>query len=706
MHLPIGNEIDAFIYDRLGRESLKPSPQADKRTLLRRLSLDLIGLPPTPEEVQRFLHDDSPDAYAREVERLLSSPHFGERMAIRWLDLVRFADTVGFHGDQNHNIYPYRDFVINSINRNQPFDEFTRDQLAGDLLPNPTPEQLAATGVLRLNMMTREGGGQPEEYLAKYTADRVRLLGTAWLGSTTGCCECHNHKFDPFTIKDFYSLGAYFDDLRQWGIYADYDFATNDYTPNPELDGFGNHHPFPPEMRIDSASTWASLLEREAVVEDLAAAAVPEKQRTSAEMKAWAQQLKSWLQSNPEGWQAAKISKVESAGATKTTLLEDQSVLFEGDPAGAENITLELHAPTSIPIVSMRLEVLPDERHGGFVGRQADGHFELSVPKITRVAKAQRDTPATPVALPSYDRIELPHQQFLSLAEVEVLVKQADGQMVNVAPAGVARQSSTYPGGEARKAIDGITDGDMKRSNSVSHTNKESHSWWELNLAGEHAIQEVRIWNRTDGKLGSRLTGYRVILLDAERNTLWQTKPDLPTPKVSINPPDKLFRSRNQQLEIAWAIADRKRPMEYKQSRIPEYLGKRWASGPEVWQLPSDEARLKHTAVYHFERPVTLEDGDSLFVTLRSADVGRVRVSFSPFVRNVAGKPAVSERLKAEGSPAQATFAAWFLSTTPKTRYPEAFRKALRLVAQRHSGFAMTMIAQPVEEAKRRRSRV
>jgi hypothetical protein len=156
----VRNPIDAFILHRLEEKGLKPSPEADKAMLLRRLSLDLVGLPPTPEEVKAFLSDANPESYERQVDRLLASPHFGERMAVPWLDVVRFADTVGYHGDQDVNIFPYRDYLIDSFNQNKPFDQFTIEQLAGDLLPNPTTESRVATGFNRLNMMTREGGAQ------------------------------------------------------------------------------------------------------------------------------------------------------------------------------------------------------------------------------------------------------------------------------------------------------------------------------------------------------------------------------------------------------------------------------------------------------------------------------------------------------------------------------------------------------------------
>src|SRR6266446_4845726 len=244
----VSNPIDAFVLNTLETKKIRPSPEADKRTLLRRLSLDLIGLPPTPAEVSAYLADSSPKAYERQVDHLLASPHFGERMAVPWLDVVRYADTVGYHGDQNVNVFPYRDYVVDAFNRNKPFDRFTLEQIAGDLLPNASTEARVATAFNRLNMMTREGGAQPKEYLAKYAGDRVRTISMAWLGSTMGCCECHSHKFDPFTIKDFYAFEAFFADVKQWGVYMDYD-----YTPNPDLKGWSNDHPFPPEIEVESA---------------------------------------------------------------------------------------------------------------------------------------------------------------------------------------------------------------------------------------------------------------------------------------------------------------------------------------------------------------------------------------------------------------------------------------------------------------------
>lgn len=212
--------IDDHIARSLAEHQLPTSPQADRTTLIRRLSFDLIGLPPTVPEVDAFLSDQSPIAYEKVVDRLLKSPHFGERLAMWWLDLVRYADTVGYHGDQVMSVSPFREYVIQSFNANKPFDQFTIEQLAGDLLPEPTREQRIASGYNRLGMMSAEGGVQDKEYLAKYIAERVRNTTGTWLGITLGCAECHDHKFDPLTTRDFYRFEAFFADIKERGLYS------------------------------------------------------------------------------------------------------------------------------------------------------------------------------------------------------------------------------------------------------------------------------------------------------------------------------------------------------------------------------------------------------------------------------------------------------------------------------------------------------
>jgi hypothetical protein len=216
------NPIDAFIQERLLREQLKPAHEADRRTLIRRVTLDLTGLPPKAEDVEAFVNDRSPRAYEKVVDRLLASPAFAEKQATFWLDAVRYADTRGFHSDIAHPAWPYRDYVLNSFNQNKPFDVFTREQLAGDLLPNPATDQIVATAFNRVLRTSEEGGIQDKEYLAKYGADRVRTVAAVWLGLTMGCAECHDHKFDPIKTKDFYSMKAFFADIKEQGILASY----------------------------------------------------------------------------------------------------------------------------------------------------------------------------------------------------------------------------------------------------------------------------------------------------------------------------------------------------------------------------------------------------------------------------------------------------------------------------------------------------
>jgi hypothetical protein len=206
----VSNPIDAFILAELEKKGLAPAPRADKRTLIRRLSLDLTGLPPSPDEVEAFVKDTSPDAYEKLVDRLMATPQWGEHRARYWLDAARYGDTHGIHIDNYREIWPYRDWVIKAFNRNMPFDQFTIEQLAGDLLPNPNLDQLVATGFQRCNVTTNEGGVIPEEVAAIYAKDRADTTGTVFLGLTVGCATCHDHKFDPISQRDFYSMTAFY----------------------------------------------------------------------------------------------------------------------------------------------------------------------------------------------------------------------------------------------------------------------------------------------------------------------------------------------------------------------------------------------------------------------------------------------------------------------------------------------------------------
>ena len=262
-----GGRIDRYIDERLAEEGIQPQPSADRVTLIRRLSFDLTGIPPTLEEVDAFLQDTSDKAYERVVDRLLNSGRYGERMAIYWLDLVRYADTVGYHGDQNVSQSPYRDYVISAFNDNMPYDQFVREQLAGDLLPNATIEQQVASGYNRLNQTTEEGGSQAKEYLAIYFADRVRNVSQVFMGATIGCAQCHDHKFDPYTTRDFYSLGAFFADLDERGVYG--------------------ARARPPMLRLPSAEQREQLAEIEDRSKRLKAQVAPLRDRLLASQAQW-----------------------------------------------------------------------------------------------------------------------------------------------------------------------------------------------------------------------------------------------------------------------------------------------------------------------------------------------------------------------------------------------------------------------------------
>ncbi len=214
----VRNAIDHFVLARLDQEGLTPSPEADRTTLLRRLSFDLTGLPPTPAEVDAFLKDKSPNAYEKQVERLLASPHYGERMAMPWLDQARYADTHGFHIDSHRDMWPWRDWVIRAFNSNMPFDRFTVEQLAGDLIPNATVDQKIASGFNRNHMINYEGGAIPDEYLTEYVADRTETTSTVWMAMTMTCARCHDHKYDPIKQKDYYRMFAFFNGVKEKGL--------------------------------------------------------------------------------------------------------------------------------------------------------------------------------------------------------------------------------------------------------------------------------------------------------------------------------------------------------------------------------------------------------------------------------------------------------------------------------------------------------
>ncbi len=370
--------IDAFVNARIDAASVTPVARADAATLVRRLSFDLNGVPPSWEDVRDFSKHPSEAQWEKLVDTMLASPRYGERMATPWLDVARYADTVGYHGDQNQNVWAWRDWVVRAFNENKPFDQFTIEQLAGDQLKNPTIDQLVATCFNRLNMMTREGGAQPGEYLASYTADRVRTVGLAWLGSTMNCAECHDHKFDPIKTRDFYSMGAFFADIRQWGVYHDYE-----YTPNPDLRGFSNDHPFPPEIRVESEF----LKSRIEQLRDESRRVVEAFEFDERTIREWAIGTREYLLENPDGWRVAS-TYWPGDPPWDDDLLDDGSVRINAKSPSR----FELEA--SGPVVAVRIELLPAHSKGGSIRRDG-GTDAFDLNPLIQVLRGEAKDPET-----------------------------------------------------------------------------------------------------------------------------------------------------------------------------------------------------------------------------------------------------------------------------------------------------------------------
>jgi hypothetical protein len=362
----VRNPIDRFIGARLEKEGLKPSPEADRRTLIHRLSFDLTGLPPKPEDVEAFLKDQAADAYEKIAVRLLASPNYGERIAVWWLDLVRYADSVGYHGDQFVSVWPYRDYVINAFNRNLPFDQFTREQLAGDLLPKATKLQQVASGYNRLGMMSAEGGVQDKEYRAKYAAERVRNVAGTWLGSTMGCAECHDHKFDPFTTKDFYRMAAFFADVKEKGFY-DLGFSSGNWGPS---------------LRLATDDQQKELGEIEArIAEAKEAVEAVKDESLAAARDRWERDVLAYETWGRLGWQLVRPDFATSANGTHLEIQGDKSVFASGPNPDHEVFIVRLPAAPD-RITALRLEVLKDEKLPGNDLARSGQTFVLSEVEI------------------------------------------------------------------------------------------------------------------------------------------------------------------------------------------------------------------------------------------------------------------------------------------------------------------------------------
>jgi hypothetical protein len=353
--------VDHFVRRQLRAQSLEPSPPASRRTLLRRLSFDLTGLPPTPEEVESFVNDRAPDAYERRVDSLLASPHYGERMAMWWLDAARYSDTDGFQGDATRSNWPWRDWVIDSFNRNQPFDQFTVEQFAGDLLPSPGPDQILATCFHRNHMTNGEGGRDPEESRVDYVIDRVNTTGTLWLGLTVGCAQCHSHKFDPIRQTEYYSLSAFFNSIDEDGRAGQ---AAKPY------------YPYRSPYAIRALEEARDYFDQQSIRHTGA--------RRAGELpfEQWLQTARNRVAGGFEPWTTVASAQVTSTGGTRFLQESDGVIQTSGPTPRQDDYRMVAH-PALSRITGIKLEVFPHPSHtDGKFSRGSTGEFILTNIKL------------------------------------------------------------------------------------------------------------------------------------------------------------------------------------------------------------------------------------------------------------------------------------------------------------------------------------
>jgi len=485
------NPIDRFILARLEREGLKPSLSADRYTLIRRVSLDLTGLPPTPEEVDSFVKDRHPRAYENLVDRLLAKPAFGEHWARMWLDLARYADSAGYADDPSRTIWPYRDYVIRSFNANKHFDRFTFEQIAGDLLDDGDEDDLIGSAFHRNTMTNNEGGTSDEEFRNAAVIDRVNTTMAVWMGTSMACAQCHNHKYDPLTQQDYFRLFAILNNT------ADADLK--DESPLFEI--------FTPTQEEERKNLQTEITQIETKFK------TPSPESLAAQSK-WESKFpgeSQWLALQP------LTMKADSGGAIERG--SDSS--FKAVPQlKTETYHLEF-AQEAARITALRLEVLPHEKFS----EEENGNSGFSISQISALIV----TPSTNRPAVRYVRLELPGtDKILSLAEVEVFKSST-----NIAPQGEATQSSTAYEAAARLAIDGNKEGDFDKK-STTHTDPSNNPWWELDLKTPQKIDRITVWNRTDHDLQSRLAGVHIQLLDENRKLLWVREvTEAPSPKVT-----------------------------------------------------------------------------------------------------------------------------------------------------------------------------
>jgi hypothetical protein len=485
----VRNPIDRFVLARLDREKLAPAPRAERATLLRRVSLDLVGLPPTLEELEAFEQDRSADAFDKVVDRLLASPHYGERWARPWLDLARYADTNGHEKDNRRSIWKYRDWVIDALNRDLPFDQFTVEQLAGDMLPRATVEQRIATGFHRNAMTNEEGGVDPAESMYEVLVDRVNTTATVWLGSTLACAQCHNHKYDPFSQKDYFRFLAF--------------FAGADYDVTSSGDGTRFH-----EAKLDLASEEQETRRREAqaTVDRLQA----ELKQSTPELAAAQADWERTLGDADRTWTPLAPQEASATGGVRLTVRPDASIVASG--ANAELTTYTVRARTaSTGLTGLRLEALPDPSlpRGG-PGRDAYGHFRLTGIHV-EVAPASKPSASSRLAI------------------ADVKVNDSAYAFEARELVGLASEAAGYARKRGAWAVNAMRDPDTR---VPRHATLRAEA--PFGFAGGTIIT-VRLDHR-DGTIGQGLGRFRLSVTDAADPLVGATLPARLRPVLAADP--------------------------------------------------------------------------------------------------------------------------------------------------------------------------
>ena len=576
--------IDRFLLSRLEAEKLVPTPEADRYTLIRRVSLDLTGLPPTLEEVEAFVKDQDPQAYEKLVDRLLQRSAYGEHWANLWLDLARYADSAGYADDPPRTIWLYRDYVIRALNSNKPFDQFTIEQIAGDLLPNATNEQLIATAFHRNTLTNNEGGTNDEEFRNVAVVDRVNTTMAVWMGTTMACSQCHDHKYDPISQEEYFKFLAFFNNTG--------DADRRDESPLASIFS---------EDQLRQKSLWE---EERNKLELVTKTLTPELQIAQSK----------WEQAFPLNltWKGLKPAAVKSTAGVATTIAEDGAVKVAAG-AKTDTYTVEMPLPAS-QMQGLRLEALPDASLPSNGPGHATGNFN-----VTKIAAAI--VPPTGTALTGrYVRIDIPGKgKILSLAEVQAF-QGAD----NLALKGEAKQSTTDYDGPAQLAIDGNTDGRYNEAKSTTHTAISDDPWWEVDLKGEQKLDRLVIWNRVDAGTAERLVNFKVSLLNEKREPVWEQQV-----AAFPKPSSELSLSGRREVEFTVALADYSQPSFDPATVLTSVESKTrgWAVGGSVGQ--------PHALTLVPKGPIEGPAGSTLVVTIEQTStydnhtLGHFRLSAS-----------------------------------------------------------------------------